>query len=66
MTLRAQARFYEGELASIGAELAGTGEGELWRVHGGVDLAVGMLRGVIAKGGGGGGGRVVSGSGLGG
>ena len=50
LTLRAQARFYEGELARIGAELAGTGEGELWRVHGVVDLAVGMLRGVIAKG----------------
>ena len=50
--LRAQARCYEGVLARIGAELAGTGEGEgeLWRVHGVVDLAVGMLRGVIAKG----------------
>jgi hypothetical protein len=45
---RRRGLFYERELARIGAELAASGEAELWRVHGVVDLAVGMLRGVIA------------------
>ena len=57
--LQGQARFYERELERIGAELAATGEAELWRVHGVVDLAVGMLRGVLVKGGEGGGGEVM-------
>ena len=45
-----QARFYERLLAGIGDELAASGERELWRVHEVLDVAVGVLRGVVVGG----------------
>jgi hypothetical protein len=41
-----QARFWERKLAQISADLAATGERELWAVHHVVDVALGMLRGI--------------------
>ncbi|KAM0718608.1 hypothetical protein Q7P37_005678 [Cladosporium fusiforme] len=41
-----QARFYERKLAQVSADLAASGERELWRVHEVVDVALGMLRGI--------------------
>ena len=39
-----QARFYERKLAQVSADLAATGEKELWKVHHVVDVALVMLR----------------------
>lgn len=44
--LAQQARFYERKLAQVSADLAASGERELWRVHEAVDVALGLLRGV--------------------
>lgn len=41
-----QASFYERKLAQVSADLAASGERELWRVHEVVDVAVGLLRGL--------------------
>jgi hypothetical protein len=41
-----QARFWERKLAQISADLAATGERELWEVHHVVDVALGILRGI--------------------
>lgn len=45
--LTGEARFYERQLAMIGAELAASGDREFWRVHEVLDVAVGMLRVVV-------------------
>lgn len=39
-----QARFYERKLAQVSADLAATGDKDLWRVHHVVDIAMVMLR----------------------
>lgn len=39
-----QAAFYERKLAQVSADLAATGDAELWKVHHIVDMAVAMLR----------------------
>ena len=41
-----QARFYERKLAQVSADLAATGEKELWKVHHVVDVALVMLRNI--------------------
>jgi hypothetical protein len=41
-----QARFYERKLAQVSADLAATGEKELWKVHHVVDVALVMLRSI--------------------
>jgi hypothetical protein len=41
-----QARFWERKLAQVSADLAASGERELWEVHHVVDVALGMLRGI--------------------
>lgn len=39
-----QARYYERKLAQVSADLAASGDMELWMVHDVVDVALGMLR----------------------
>lgn len=41
-----QARYYERKLAQVSADLAATGEKELWKVHHVVDVALVMLRNI--------------------
>ena len=41
-----QARFYERKLAQVSADLAATGEKDLWKVHHVVDVALVMLRNI--------------------
>lgn len=39
-----QARFYERKLAQVSADMAASGEVDLWVVHDVIDVAIGMLR----------------------
>lgn len=41
-----QARFYERKLAQVSADLAATGDKDLWKVHHVVDVALVMLRNI--------------------
>jgi hypothetical protein len=41
-----QARFYERKLSQVSADLAATGEKDLWKVHHVVDVALVILRNI--------------------